>query len=312
MKLLLKAISIGNDICKNLKETLKHNLRKLLTTFILLFIAVIFIFPLIFTITNSLMSEQEINSSYSMVNSADGSVRADLAGSYAKLKFIPDIATIRQYYNVLIKKLQFLIMFWNSVKITIPIVFGQVLVGSMAAYAFSKLKFPGRERLFFLYIIVMLMPFQVTLVPNYIISDKLGLINSFLSIIFPGVFSTFGIFLLRQFMVYIPNEYIEAAKVEGANHFIIFTKIVLPMTKAGIAALIILAFIDNWNMVEQPVIFLQDVNMHPLSVFLSSINSGERGIAFAASTVYMIPMLLIFLYGEKYLIEGIQLSGLKG
>jgi len=156
------------------------------------------------------------------------------------------------------------------------------------------------------------MPFQVTLVPNYIIADKLGLIGSMFSIILPGIFTTFGVFLLRQFMRNIPDEYSEAARVDGAGHWLIFSKVILPMTKTGVAALIILAFIDNWNMVEQPLIFLQDVNLQPLSTFLANINDGERGIAFAASTVYMLPMLLVFLYGENYLIEGIQLSGLKG
>ena len=196
--------------------------------------------------------------------------------------------------------------------IVIPIILGQILVSSMAAYSFAKLEFIFRDKLFFTYIIMMMMPFQVTLVPNYIVGDQLGLLGSYWSIILPGIFSPFGVFLLRQFMMYIPDAYVESAQVDGAGQLRIFFSIMLPMSKTGLAALTILVFIDNWNMVEQPLIFLQDVNMHPLSTYLSSINNGEMGIAFAASTIYMLPMLLIFLYGENYLVQGIQLSGLKG
>jgi multiple sugar transport system permease protein len=227
------------------------------------------------------------------------------------MKLIPDVVVIEQYYNVLIKKSQFLFMFWNSLFIVLPIVIGQTMVSSLAAYAFAKFKFKGRNQLFFVYLTVMLMPFQVTLVPNYLVADMLGLVNSYLSIILPGVFNTFGVFLLKQYMEQIPDSYIEAAKMDGAGHFEIFLKVIIPMCKNGIAAMFILVFIDNWNMVEQPLIFLQDALKQPLSVYLSKIISGERGLAFAASTLYMLPMLLIFLYGENYLIEGIQRSGIK-
>ncbi len=273
-------------------------------------LALLFIAPLVFTVTNSFMSETEIHQNYSMVNSTNVSESGEI--NYARLKLIPGMITLKQYYTVLIKKTMFLAMFWKSVKLVVPIVLGQSAVASMAAYAFSRIDFPGREKFFYMYIVVMLMPFQVTLVPNYIIAGKLGLINNTLSIILPGIFSTFGVFLLRQFMEYIPDAYAEAARVEGAGHWAVFSKIILPMSKTGIAALMILIFIDNWNMVEQPLIFLQDASMQPLSVFLSEINAGERGIAFAASVIYMVPMLLVFLYGEEYLVQGIQLSGIKG
>lgn len=289
---------------------MKH-IGMLTRTLILLIIAVIFLIPLVFTIANSFMSESEIMASYGTVASSD-TVRTFAADRYADLKLIPDMVSIKQYYTVLIKRLKFLLMFWNSVKLVLPIILGQIAVASMAAYAFSRLRFRGRDALFFIYIIVMMMPFQVSLVPNYIIAYKLGLIGNSLSIILPGIFGSFGVFLMRQFMAGIPDSYCESARVDGAGHWIIFTRIVLPLTKTGIAALSILLFADNWNMVEQPLIFLQNANLQPLSLFLSEINSGERGIAFAASTVYMVPMLLIFLLGSDYLVQGIQLSGLKG
>lgn len=289
---------------------MKHKIGIIAASGFLYLLALLFIAPLVLTVTNSFMSEAEIHQNYSMVNSAGVSESGEV--KYARLKLIPGMITVKQYYNVLIKKTMFLIMFWNSVKLVVPIVLGQFFVASMAAYAFSKIDFPGREKIFYMYIVVMLMPFQVTLVPNYIIAGKLGLTNNILSIILPGIFSTFGVFLLRQFMVYIPDAYAEAARVEGAGHWTVYSKIILPMSKTGIAALIILVFIDNWNMVEQPLIFLQDASAWPLSVFLSEINAGERGIAFAASVIYMAPMLLVFLCGEEYLVQGIQLSGIKG
>lgn len=298
---------------RSLNRSIIYKLNKIVLTGLLSALAIVFLFPLILTISDSFMSEQEITTNYSMVASTDSSNgNADEEQKFANLKLIPDKVTLKQYYTVLVKRIQFLFMFWNSVKLVLPIIFGQILVASMSAYAFAKIEFKGREKLFFLYIIVMLMPFQVTLVPNYIIADKLGLVGNYLSIILPGIFGTFGVFLLRQFMVYIPDAYGESARVDGANHWDIFTKIIIPMSKNGIAALAILVFIDNWNMVEQPLIFLRDSDKQPLSIFLSSINDGERGIAFAASTIYMVPMLLVFLYGENYLVEGIQLSGLKG
>lgn len=288
-------------------------LNKVLNFTILLILACFFLFPLAVTITNSFMGEQEIANNYDVVTEKSlKSFTADGASPFARFQLIPDMVTLKQYYTVLIKKIQFIFMFWNSVFITFPIVIGQVIVSTLAAYAFAKLKFKGRDFLFFLYIIVMLMPFQVTLVPNYLIASKLGLLNNYLSIIFPGIFSTFGVFLLKQYMEQIPDSYLEAAEVDGANQLQIFMKVIVPMSRAGIAAMAILVFIDNWNMVEQPLIFLQDATKQPLSLYLSKIIAAEKGLAFAASTLYMMPMLLNFLYVEKYLLEGIRLSGIKG
>jgi len=269
------------------------------------------VMPMILTLTNSFMSEQEIHYSYSQQRTAAQNASGRSAGVYHGIKLIPDVVTINQYYSVLIQKTQYHFLFWNSIRVVAPIVAGQIMVASMAAFAFSKIPFRGREPLFFAYIIVMMMPFQVTLVPNYIVASYLGLLDNTLSIILPGIFNAFGVFLLRQSMVLIPDAYCESAYVDGANRFYIFLKVVLPMSKAGIASLAILVFIDNWNMIEQPLIFLQDNTKSMLSVFLSTINTNERGIAFAASSIYMTPMLLVFLYGESYLVEGIQLSGLK-
>ena len=155
----------------------------------------------------------------------------------------------------------------------------------------------------------MLMPYQVTLVPNYLVSKWLNIYDTRWAIILPGAFAPFSVFLLTKFMRRIPYSLIEAAKMEGAGEWYIFTRICLPQCRAALYSIVILVFIDYWNMVEQPLILLNDPEKQPLSVFLSTINTGEIGLAFAMGTVYMIPCLLLFLHGEEYLVEGIAHQG---
>jgi ABC-type glycerol-3-phosphate transport system permease component len=199
-----------------------------------------------------------------------------------------------------------------SIILTLPIVAGQMVVACLASYSFARYRRKRREVLFFSYIILMLMPFQVTLVPNYMIADGLGILDTVWAIILPGIFSTFAIFLLTKYMRQIPSGYIEAATLDGASEWQIFTNIALPLCKNAIFALTILLFIDYWNMVEQPLVLMANAkDLQPMSVFLSQINEAEIGIAFAASSLFMIPPLLIFLWGEEYLVEGISRSGVK-
>ena len=257
-----------------------------------------FLFPVAFTVANSFVTGGEIAETY-------------FGETDAGFIFIPGKASLIEYYHVLFRSPAFLRLFWNSVLITAPIVAGQVVVSSMAAFAFAKLRFPFRDKLFFIYIVVMMMPFQVTLVPNYITLSDLGLIGSYASVILPGIFTTFGTFLLRQFMVYIPDEYIDAARMDGAGSAELFLRIVVPQVKAGVASLILLSFIDNWNMVEQPLIFLNEQTMMPLSIVLNTISSSDIGIAFVCGVIFMTPPVLLFLYGKDNLVQGIQMSGIK-
>ena len=155
----------------------------------------------------------------------------------------------------------------------------------------------------------MLMPYQVTLVPNYLVSDWLGLLDTRWAIILPGIFSPFAVFILTKFMRRIPVSQIEAAKLDGSSEWQIFTRIYLPQCRSALYSIAILVFIDYWNMVEQPLILLENAELQPLSVYLSPINAGEIGLAFAVATIYMIPSLLLFLHGEEYLVEGIAQSG---
>ncbi|MEN6316843.1 MAG: carbohydrate ABC transporter permease [Clostridiaceae bacterium] len=261
-------------------------------------LSAVFLFPVAFTVANSFITGGEIAETY-------------FGEAGAGFILIPGKASLIEYYHVFFRSPMFLRLFWNSVLITAPVVAGQVVVSSMAAFAFAKLRFPLRGKLFFIYIVVMMMPFQVTLVPNYITLSDLGLIGSYASVILPGIFTTFGTFLLRQFMVFIPDEYIDAARMDGAGSAGLFLGIVMPQVKAGVASLAILSFIDNWNMVEQPLIFLKEQTMMPLSIVLNSINSSDIGIAFVCGVIFMTPPVLLFLYGKDNLVQGIQMSGIR-
>lgn len=294
------------------KKTNKK-IRLYLLTVVLVLVAFLFLVPIIFTICNSFMAESEIAANYGTIFQSTGSGVRKYISETVTLKFIPDMVSFKQYATVLFKSPDYLMKFWNSMILVIPIVLFQMIVALLAAYGFTRYTGKIRSIIFFAYIILMLMPYQVTLVPNYLVSNWLHLIDTNWSIWLPGIFSPFGVYLLTKFMKRIPQGIIEAAKIDGAGEWQIFRYICVPLCKGAMASVSILIFIDYWNMVEQPLILLSDADKHPLSVFLSKINSGEIGLAFAVATIYMIPTLLVFLYGEEYLVEGITYQGgIKG
>lgn len=292
----------------------KSIFKKILLTFVAFVFAVSFLLPTILTIANSFMASSEINTNYGVIFSQYkereyGERNTDYVAEKVNLKFIPDMVDFSQYTTVLLKSPEYLLKFWNSVILTVPIVIFQILIALGASYSFMRFRGRLKEIIFFLYVALMLMPYQVTLVPNYLVADWMNTLDTRWSIILPGVFAPFSVYLLTKFMRRIPSSLIEAAKLDGANEWQIFTKVCIPLCKGSIASVAILVFIDYWNMVEQPLIMLSDADKHPLSVFLSQINTGEVGLAFAVATIYMVPTILIFLYGEEYLVDGISYSG---
>lgn len=283
---------------------------RLALTLLSAFFALWFLMPTVLTITNSFMTQSEISANY-------GKVFANVSGSDGKtyiadsvnLKFIPDKVTLHQYIAVLIRSPDYLLKFWNSVILVVPIVLLQLVVASVTAYGFTRWRGKVRSFLFFFYVILMLMPTQVTLVPNYLVSDWIGLLNTRWAIILPGTFAPFSVFLLTKSMRRIPASLIEAAKLDGSSEWQIFKDICLPQCRSALYSIAILVFIDYWNMVEQPIILLPNADLQPLSVYLSTINTSEVGLAFAIATIYMVPSLLLFLHGEDYLVEGIAHQG---
>ena len=276
-------------------------------------IALAFLLPTVFTFTNSLMSQSELTTNYGVVFSSAAGLGSGFVSNTVNLKFIPDKVTFAQYSTTFIQSPEYLLKFWNSAKYVLPIVVFQIVIACLAAYGFTRYRGRIREIIFFFYIILMLMPYQVTLVPNYLISDWLGILGKPIAIVLPGVVAPFSVFLITKFMRRIPQSLIEAGKLDGAGEWQIFWHICLPMCRSVIYSVVILVFIDYWNMVEQPIILLDNADQMPLSVFLSQINTQEVGLAFAVATIYMVPTLLLFLHGEEYLIEGITYSGaIKG
>ena len=296
---------------KRKKLKFRRVLFLLFAMIILVTFAFLFLFPTVFTLTNSFMSTTEISANYGKIFtglgiSGDGG-RVFIAEK-VNLQLIPDRVSFSQYSTVLLKSPEYLLKFWNSVFYVLPIVLFQLVVAAGASYCFARVETKFRSIVFFTYIILMLMPYQVTLVPNYIIMDKLSLLNTRWAIILPGIFSPFSVFILTKFMRRIPVSVVEAAKLDGAGEWQIFSKIYMPLCRSTLYSVAILVFIDYWNMVEQPLILLSDQELYPLSVFLSKINEGDTGIALAIAVIYMVPPVLLFLYSEDYLIDGIAYS----
>lgn len=266
--------------------------------------------PVLLTFVNSFMTAREIEQNYGLIGQLEASGPGKQA--FGNLKLTPDWVTFEQYAQLLLWNPKFMNMFWHLTGMVAPIIAGHTVVASLAAYAFARLRFRGRDKLFLVYVMTMLLPFQVTLVPNYLIVERFGLMNTEAAIVLPGIFGVFGVFMLRQFMLQIPQALTEAAALDGAGHTAIFARIVLPLTRPGLAALMCLLFVDYWNMVEQPLVFLTDAARQPLSLYLAQLGQQAKEVSFAASVLYMAPMVLLFLYAETYFTQGIQHSGLKG
>lgn len=221
---------------------------------------------------------------------------------------LPQQWSLAGWYEVLIRRPHYLVKFWNSLILSVAIAAGQALVASLAGYAFSKFRFPGREPLFFIVIIVMMMPYQVTLVSNYFVIRGLGLMGSWAALIIPAVFSPFGVFLLRQVFDTCPDELLDAARIDGAGDLTILFRILLPRSRAGVVSLVLLTFVDAWNMVEQPLVYLENSYDYPLSVFLSQMSGQDVGVLCVCGILAALPVLLLFLYYDQDLADGISLS----
>lgn len=271
--------------------------------------AALFLMPTVLTFTNSFMTASEINANYGSIFASNNSGGKVFVSETVNLKFIPDMVTFSQYITVLLKSPEYLIKFWNSVIYVVPIVIFQLFIASLASFGFARYRGKIKQIIFFAYVILMLMPYQVTLVPNYLVSSHLGIVGTRWAIWLPGIFSPFAVYMLTKYMRRIPYSLYEAASIDGAGEWQIFTQICMPICRGGLASIAILIFIDYWNMVEQPLILLTNEEMYPLSVFLSRINAGEISLAFAVAVIYMVLPMLFFLYGEDYLVEGILYQG---
>ena len=277
---------------------------KKITCFFLVLLALIFIFPILFLAVGSLMGKNELTDLLFPV-------LQEGAKGYASWKLFPEYPTLKHYVEVLLDSPEFFVMFWNSVKITVGALAGGLLVGMPAAWGFAKFDFPGKNILFTLYIALMMMPFQVTMLSQYLVLNRLGMLDRPQAVVLPGIFATFSVFIMYRFFRGIPENVMEAARMDGAGEFQIFLRIGIPLGSPGILSALVFSFLDCFSMLEQPMTFLKTKSLWPLSLFLPEITSRNAGFSLCASLVTILPAMFVFLAGQDYLEQGIAMAGAK-
>ena len=272
----------------------------------LLFImALVVLWPMVQTFLYSFSSITDMKAYMKTRNNFDDSVWMDS-------RLSPRMFSLSQYYQILITDNTVLRLFVNSVMYTLMILLGQAIIIPAMAFALSKFRFPGRDGLFFVIILLMLLPFQVTMVPNVLTLRAMGLLNTIWAVVLPMWFTPFYIFLVRQFIVSLPGELIEAASIDGAGTFRTYVHIVLPVCRPILGAAAALSFADCWNLVEQPLTYLTErADIQPLSVMFNQLANENTGFEFAGAALYILPALFVYLFFQEDILSGVQLTELK-
>ena len=275
---------------------------KCLALLALLLLAFCAVYPLLFLFGGSLKSTQELGESLAPLWAADGNLT---------WPWPPWDPTLQHYVELLLDSPGYFVMFWNSVKIVAGAILGQLLFGLPAAWAFARWEFAGKKILMPLYIVLMLFPFQVLMLSEYLVLNQMGLLDTLWAVVLPSAFSTFPVFIMYRFYAKLPSDIVEAAKLDGANEWQIFWHIGVPLGVSGMMAVVVLAFLEYWNLLEQPAVFLRPDDLKPLSLYISTITRDSVGLAFVAGLVALLPPLLIFLCGRRYLEQGIAATAIK-
>lgn len=256
-------------------------MKKLITRLLSAAIIIIFLFPVAYTITHSFMDTYQL--------------------AEKEISFVPRIFNIQQYYELVTGRNEFFKLYLNSVVITVGIIAGQLVVSAGAAYYFAMNKSSLSQIIFIFYIFIMLLPLQITLIPNVFLYNgierymSIRLFDTHFAIILPGIFGTLGVFFLKQFFEAIPENYFEMAKIDGASDFRILTRIVLPYSKNPLIALCLLNFIENWNLIEQALIFINTMSKIPVSIYLNTLYANYKEIFYAGSVLFMFPVIYVFM-----------------
>ena len=271
-------------------------LHDLLVYIVLSLVGVIFVLPFAWMVSNSLKSIREI---YRLPPT-----------------FIPETLQLSNYVDAWTAT-PFNIFFVNSVIVSAAVVIGQLFTASLAGYSFARLRYPGRDKIFLLYISLLMVPFTVLLVPLYVQMRGLGWVNSLNAVIIPFLFTPWGTFMMRQFMVTIPRELEDAARIDGCGFFRTYWLIILPLTKPALATLALFTFLSSWNSFQWPLIVLGTPNVKtlPLGLYSFQAQSSMRTpwhLIMAAATFIVLPILIAFVFGQKYYVRGIVTSGIKG
>ena len=230
------------------------------------------------------------------------------------IKWIPEVFRWSNYQEVW-TRVNFLTYYLNTIKLSIIVTVGQVVTCSLAACSFAKMDYPGRDKIFLCYLATMMVPWHAIMIPQFIIIKNMGFYDSHWSIILMNLFSAFGVFLLRQFMLGIPMELSEAARIDGCGELKIYSQIIMPMCKPGLATLVVFTFNFMWNDYMGPMIYLNTDKLKTIQIGLAAFRTeygAEYGLIMAGTVCSLLPMVLIYCVAQKYLIEGIAFSGLKG
>lgn len=272
------------------------SLRKLIVTIIILFCSMMFLLPFFWMLSTSFKIEADVFK--------------------FPIQWIPERWNVlNNYQEVWFGKYPFYLYYWNSIKVAVLTTLLSVVVSSMAAYGFSKIRFPAGSWLFLIVLATYMVPQQASLVPQFILYRSIGLFDSHLGLILLGSFSVLGTFMLRQFFMGIHDDYIDAARVDGAGHWRIFWSITIPIVRPAIATYAILRFIWTWNDYQNPLIFLRSDALYTIQLAMqkfTTINGEFYSLMMAAAVSAILPLLIVFIIGQKHVIEGISLGGVKG
>jgi len=289
------ATQAGSSVTRTTPTAVAQALAPHLRAVVLILSAVLVAFPFIWMIHTSFMPENEV------------------------LQFppvwIPSHLTLQHYMDVLTLQ-PFVRYVGNSFFVAAATTIGQLLTASMGAYAFARLRFPARDKLFLLYLATMMIPSQVTLIPQYVLISKLGWLNSYQALIVPSLGSAFSTFLLRQFFLSIPREMEEAAKIDGAGYTRIYARIILPLAKPALATVSLLTFMGSWTNFVWPLVVVQSTDMRTVPIGLAALQQ-QAGISdipqiMAGAVVALLPMFVLFIFLQRYFVASIASSGIKG
>ncbi|MDE2858704.1 MAG: carbohydrate ABC transporter permease [Chloroflexota bacterium] len=276
------------------RQILSHQLGRWVPLFILAVMSVVILAPIMWTISTSL--------------------RSGVDSFTVPPKWLPTDLAVENYAKVF-ETVPFARQIVNSAIITWGTVLGQLITAALAGYAFARLEFKGRDLLFWVVLATMMIPIQATVIPVFILIRNLGLYDTYWSLILPATPTAFGAFLLRQYYLTIPIELEESALIDGANQWQLFRQVYLPLVKPGLAVLAILSFNFHWNEFFRPLIFLQHEN-YPITIGIFQLQgymmTGSISVVLAGVVVSLVPVIIIFLFGQRYLIEGIMRGAIKG
>ena len=278
-------------------------MKRIIITGILILAAGLCLAPVLFLLVGTFMGNHEI---YTCIAPALGK-----GDGLAIWHLLPQYPTLQNVVELLFDSPEYFQMFWNSIFYTGAILAGQMLFGMPAAWGLARYSFRGRKTVYRLFILVMMMPFQVTMLSQYLVLNRLGMLDRPQAVVLPGIFATFSVFIMYRFFKGIPQAFLEAARLDGAGELKLFFIVAIPLGSPGVISAIVLGFLEYWNLIEQPMVFLKTKELWPLSLYLPNIELEQAGFAFAASVVALAPAVLVFLSGQDYLEQGIAMAGAK-